>query len=477
MRRAKLEDAWRRIRKGHKQWEFVISSFAYDDISGLGSGEIVFNSQVSVLAGPNGVEKTTLLKAIWASADPHDAQLGHTASLKFASGRASLRCTRKADRLSSDVEFVAGEVRSGLKMEFECFHLDPGVPQLMQRKFCSFSSVDDIINGMSVQLADEVLLEEINYVSRRDYREIKIYEIDDGDDVAPFFEVAYRDDRYDSRTMGAGELSSLFLWWAIDRAPNNSLLLVEEPETYLSPAAQEALIEFLVVSVSKKFLNVIMTSHSPNVFRRLPLESMVCLYRQGGGTKIANRPIHPEWWRTVGIEPPVDIIVLVEDLSAELLLRHILESNDPILARRLEVRQKAGQGDIVTFLRAVDQQFMAIKIIGAFDGDQKGQVPDEILVLSVFLPGEEAIETQFRSLINEDQSLLPKVTGSKDNYILAGLEGLDSHDWFHRLADGLGKSQEQLFTIIYPIWEASHDHKSQALQFVTDLVSRIEKHN
>lgn len=288
MRRIKIQDAWRRIRRGSGEWDFTIASLGYEEIAGLGSGEIAFNSKISVLAGPNGVGKTTLLKTIWAAADPIEARLGHAARFKFTSGRATLQCVQASIRISSEIEFALGEVRSGNKMEFDCFHLDPGVPQLKQKAFCAFNSLEDIINGMSVQTADSDLLDEINYISRRDYREINIYEIDDVDGVTPFFEVAYGDDRYDSRTMGAGELSSLFLWWAVDRSPDNSLLLIEEPETYMSPAAQAAFTDFLVVTTSKKLLNVVMTSHSPSVFQRLPEDSLICLYRDRGITKIAT---------------------------------------------------------------------------------------------------------------------------------------------------------------------------------------------
>ena len=71
--------------------------------------------------------KTTLLKAMWAAADPMEAELGYSARLKFSSGRAVLQCSRNATPISSEVEFSAGEVRSGNKIPFDCFHLDPWI--------------------------------------------------------------------------------------------------------------------------------------------------------------------------------------------------------------------------------------------------------------------------------------------------------------------------------------------------------------
>jgi predicted ATPase len=83
-----------------------------------------------------------------------------------------------------------------------------------------------------------------------------VYEVEVGEGrVAPFFEVALGNDRYDSRTMGAGELAILFLWWSIDRASEDTLILIEEPETYLSPGSQQSFCAYLIASAVEKAFN------------------------------------------------------------------------------------------------------------------------------------------------------------------------------------------------------------------------------
>lgn len=151
-------------------------------------------------------------------------------------------------------------------------------------------------------------------------------------------------------------------------------------------------------------------------------------------------------------------------------MRHILESIDPLLSRRVEVRQKAGQGNIVNLLKSLKDQFDAVKMIGAFDGDQKGSIPKEIAKLSVFLPGTRPIEAQFRDILRHDHSALARITDDQSvGTILAGLEGLDIHDWYDNLALSLGRTQEQIFTIMYPIWERYLNNKDVALQFIADM--------
>jgi AAA domain, putative AbiEii toxin, Type IV TA system len=262
----------------------------------------------------------------------------------------------------------------------------------------------------------------------------------------------------------------------IDRAPDNSLLLIEEPETYLSPATQEALANFIISTTSEKFLNIIMTSHSPNILRNLPSESVICLYRERGKTRVAPAPVHPEWWKTVGIESKVDGIILVEDDMSELFLRHILERHDPTLSRRLEIQPKGGHGNITTVLKILDRQFRAIKFVGAFDGDMRGKIAEDISGFCIFLPGAEPIEGAFRKIVCNDHGPIEEAIGKEGiGAILAGLEGIDDHDWYERLAASVGKTNEQLFTLLYPIWEGTDNNEDTAMKVIDDITARMKE--
>jgi predicted ATPase len=121
--------------------------------------------------------------------------------------------------------------------------------------------------------------------------------------ISPFFEVSFGNDRYDSRTMGAGEIAILYLWWAINRAPRNALILIEEPETYLSPSSQESLSHFLIAEAVQKKLTVVMTSHSAKIIGSFPDENLRFLFRDRNSIRVADGHSLTTLRENIGIRP------------------------------------------------------------------------------------------------------------------------------------------------------------------------------
>lgn len=54
----------------------------------------------------------------------------------------------------------------------------------------------------------------------------------------PFFQVKIDGIEYDTRSMGSGEHFLLYLFWCIKSADKDTLLIIEEPETYISIFSQ-----------------------------------------------------------------------------------------------------------------------------------------------------------------------------------------------------------------------------------------------
>lgn len=120
---------------------------------------------------------------------------------------------------------------------------------------------------------------------------MQVYELELASNVLPFFEVTFGADRYDSRTMGAGELAAFYLWWSLDRAAEGSIVLIEEPECYLSPGSQDVFRDYVASMSFKSKVSVIMTSHSPQIISPLAQESTRFFRRDAKGIKlIADRP-------------------------------------------------------------------------------------------------------------------------------------------------------------------------------------------
>jgi hypothetical protein len=476
VRLARLTDYRRRVQTKSSNWPFKLRRFAFTNVPSLGTAEAPLTSPFLILSGPNGVGKTTVLRAIWAAADPTSAQLSPGASLKLTTGSVTLDYVWQGTAYSSSVSFVEGKTNGGTPVPTPVIHLDASSdPLRYQREFCGFNTTDDIINGVGSTILDNRILTELGYICKRDYRSVVVYEVESGDQITPFFEVEVGADRYDSRTMGAGELTALYTWWAVDRAVDNSLLLIEEPETFLSPACQEGMAHFLLASTVDKRLVTLITSHSAKIVDSVADEHRLFLFREGAGSKFAEIPVSPGLLATVGIEPIVDHILLVEDEAATYFLKHLLEYCDPSFARTCEIADQSGEGNIIAALDRIGGRFKALQFVGVFDGDQRGKVKRTVEPFAAFLPGGTPIEAIFRELTTSNAGAAAEVLSRpRLGEILFTLEGADHHDWYDRLCDGLSLTKAQLFPMLFSLWIKQPGNEEAALTTMASVHAALE---
>jgi hypothetical protein len=421
------------------------------------------------------VGKTTLLRAIWAATSPDDAISTPTTAQKLPSGTATLSFLANNAAKTSHVVLAPGSAEGGAEIGVEVLHLDSASEiAAQQSSLCNFTNIEDLINGIGPKTLDGKALETINYIARREYRSVQVYEVETGDHVTPFFEVAMGNDRYDSRTMGAGELAAFFLWWSIARASENALILIEEPECYLSPASQEAFCNFLIATTVEKHLTVVATSHSPQIISGLSDENLVFVFRNAQGIKIVDGAPPPALLEMIGIAPQVDTIVLVEDPAAASFCRLLLEKIHPSISRRVEISVRDGDGNIVRALKELGGNFTSLKVIGLFDGDLVGRIPEEVLKFSTVLPGDRPIEIIFRGMIEGEPETLQNAIGADDlEAILFGLRGSNHHDWYEGLCRHLGLTKAQLFPTLVQLWLRRDENNLALAQTMVESIMAL----
>jgi len=91
----------------------------------------------------------------------------------------------------------------------------------------------------------------------------------------PYFEVVSMGKRYSLLQMGRGELAATYLLWKLDSAAPGSVVLVEEPESHLAAFSQDLLVDAMVSAVVDRDLCLIISSHSPGFFQRLPSRNVI----------------------------------------------------------------------------------------------------------------------------------------------------------------------------------------------------------
>lgn len=455
MRYAKVSQVRRHLRTKQDQWASRITRFTVEDIPSLGTIEIPFSSPLTILSGANGAGKTTLLRALWATLDPSSAAPIVGTDSRLSAGRASLSLVVGAKAQDINATFPLQQ-ESGNELDgLEVMHIDPAnEAQELRDLYLTFENLEELTNGLSAREMKPEELSEISYVTAREYRSMRLYEVEVGSDkVAPFFEVTYGNDSYDSRTMGTGEICALQTWWKLSRAAEGSIILMEEPEAFLSHICQNNLRDHIFAKIVDKKLVAIISSHSAPFVTAAPKESVAFLSRGVQGLEVVSSPVPPIVLKSVGVESPIIAVLFVEDNIGRLALKATLDKMDPSIARQIQVEIVHGDGNIVSILKLSKSFRGSLKFIGALDGDMGESVPSEVRDQIFLLPGSEPLEKELRSLIENDFASVDTALGVANlRAIVDGLQGNEHHDWFSQLAVETGIGYDQLFLIMFRMW-------------------------
>lgn len=259
MRNARAQDYIRRLSDQAHLWPITVAEFSCVDVLGLGTQAITINSPVTVLCGPNGVGKSTLLNALWAAVDIASARKRELNQLKFDAGEVKVKINFRGEPRELSVNLVQDASDPVNALFSEVVHVDTSADVERLQKFwiaeknahfevdeTETVEAEEITEGEAVRELSSKEIDILNYITGRRYTKILVSEIELSSETVPFFEVALDATAYDSRTMGSGEFAAFLMWWKLDRTKDHALLLLEEPESFLSPNARDAFIKVLL---------------------------------------------------------------------------------------------------------------------------------------------------------------------------------------------------------------------------------------
>ncbi len=467
MRSAESADMWGAIER-RPQRETQLISFRFSDISGLQDGQVTFSSPITAICGVNGTGKSSILRSLWATLDWNSAQAipEIRERLKEAQSEAILRMgegeiTYRFPHQSEQPEELAPIV----------LHVDPStIAVRLQRRACEISGLEELIEAITPSVLDDKELSNLSGILRKQYDRIEIYEIEDYDeeDPIPFVSVSEFGRAYDIRTMSLGEISVFVMYWKLARADRNSIVLLEEPETFLSPVSQGALLDYLAMVCVKKQLSVVLTTHSPQMFARLQPNQVKFVYRAAQGAAVAAEQSYGEMRKSVGIEPVVDRLLFVEDRIAREFTLSILKKLDRSILVRAEVVDVGGHGEITRISSTIPEKVSFFRAVGVYDGDVQNEVKD--VRPHVFLPGGK-IERAFRDIFNVNPESLARRLGRDLEQVvaLADLSGIDHYDWFEEIGRSLHVTYAEIMHVCFEEWCAVPANKSDVDKFLADL--------
>ncbi|UXH79993.1 ATP-dependent nuclease [Roseateles amylovorans] len=143
--------------------------------------------------------------------------------------------------------------------------------------------------------------------------------------------------QYSENNMGFGEGRTLYLVDLMEHSPEQSLFVIEEPETSLHGNAQHELAKYLVDVCHRRHHQVILTTHSSIILDALPADARVMLLRDAAGVAAFPQMSAARAKSILTGGHHRDLSVLVEDTFAKLLLTEMIRRVDPPLLACIEI--------------------------------------------------------------------------------------------------------------------------------------------
>ncbi len=226
--------------------------------------------------------------------------------------------------------------------------------------------------------------------------------------------------------MSSGEclLVSLlhFVYNAIVRRslPQNELILVliDEIEVALHPIAVSRFLDLMKALVeASDNLMVILSSHSPEVIRKIPPNNVYKIENNSGSVSIVN-PCFPSYViRDVYKHDGFDYLLLVEDELAKTVVNKVLDKEGVKSSKLVHVVPAGGWSNVLLLQKDLLQNNvlgLGREIISIIDGDVKYEVPDEFKAMKkLFLPIKSVEKFLYENLIERPNRDIKKVVNDK----------------------------------------------------------------
>lgn len=481
LRQARFDDTWQKVYA--RQYPSKLNDVSFEGVQCLRDGTVHFRSAITAIVGGNGVGKSTLLAAI------ADVLGGTNAEDTIRPLR--LKGSRVKGAIEHDGQSQSVAVSDGphglreVEGRFggECVWLDPSwqaaryIGQIEADR--NFS---DLLESVAPQQLSADELELAAYLVGKNYDEVTIYEIVDyaGFERLPYFRVCSAGAKYGSETMGRGELSLLLTYWTLRDLNPGSILVLEEPETHVSPKSQDCLMNTVAKFCVEKGIWAIVATHSPAIIRRIPRGDLRLLVRDTGPTETQEAVSKADIAMLLGGGVKLGGAFLVEDQGAKDFLIAILEDQAPELLKQYAVLPAASESAIQAVLKAMPAAGDWLALVGVFDGDMRPRLRAEGWNWPhVFLPGTVAPEDQLvahlRSTDNAASELGIELHRSEAQ-IKLGLNhvaGIDPHDFFTELAKALAIHVSAARTASVRSWLKKRENSVAAQALVKELCAAI----
>lgn len=193
--------------------------------------------------------------------------------------------------------------------------------------------------------------------------------------------------RYAESNMGAGEQKLVRLVRVLEELPSKSLILLEEPELTLHSDAQYGFAWYLMTLARRKGHQIIVATHSEQIFEALPPEGRILISRELGSTNVVAHAPRLSAARALSNSVRTNRdLVFVEDSVAASFLDNIFQRFSGDLIRNATIVEVGSTREVLKLVRRL--RATGVRAVGVRDPDI-GPAPAEGMFS---LPGLQSVE-------------------------------------------------------------------------------------
>jgi predicted ATPase len=267
--------------------------------------------------------------------------------------------------------------------------------------------------------------------------------------------------------MGAGEQKVIRLMKALEALPVRSLILIEEPEITLHPDAQRGLAWYFMNLAKRKGHQIILTTHSAELFEALPDSARILLSRRKTGVDVVpNIPSIRAARELSAVVKSNKDLILVEDDMAKRFLTDILERFDRSSLINASIVPVGNTHDVYRMVQFFRGE--GVRAIGVRDPD----IGDAAGGYVFSLPGDLAPEELLLSDDNiaQAEELMNGIAKAFELAKIAGLGHTGSKQAkkiFPALANEMGFDTDKLRLVLTLAWLGQNSEAAATL--VSDI--------
>ena len=354
-------------------------------------GLIRFDFPVTALIGPNGGGKTTILGAsalLYESIAPRqfftrNPQLDQNMKDWSISYEAVDRTINKNDLVKRTAHFSREKwSRHALERDVLFLGVSRTLPAVERSNLSRFADKNIVFRPDEMTTLNGSA-EYITKILGKDVSEYQILQSDRYGNLQLLSGQTAKGKKYSEFHFGAGESSIIKMVIGVERAAENSLILIEEIENGLHPLATLRLVDYLMDVADRKKLQIIFTTHSEYAIESLPSEAV---WAAVDGVAIQGKLDILSLRSLIG-EINSELVIYTEDVFARDWILTMIRMDNKIAADAIEIYAMGGDSTAVNANLYHNQDpSHKVQSICVIDGDSS---QEECIDTRVFrLPGE-----------------------------------------------------------------------------------------